>query len=63
VKNQGHEIKDQWFQEGFWRQYKLMKIHLKSLGVSKRKNDRKQDKNGRNWAGGVAAGAKAPNCG
>jgi len=48
MKEQGYEIEDQWFIEGFWRQYKVKKIHFKFLGVFKWKNNIKRDENARN---------------
>lgn len=38
----------------------MKKIHFKFLGVSRRKNDRKQDENARNCARGTASDAPAP---
>jgi len=47
VKDQGYEDLSEWFLESFWRQYKVKKVHFKFLGVSRRKYDRKREKNTR----------------
>jgi len=47
MKDQRYEDWIQWFLEGFWRQYKVKKIHFMFVGVSGWNNDRKRDKNAR----------------
>jgi len=54
------KFEDQWFLEGFRRQYKMKKIHLKFLGVSRRKNDKKKiGQRHKNFIGGAASCAPA----